>query len=190
MAKLGMDIQEEEIREKLLEEQEIQKKKNHKFDVFEAVDAASKKDYGWFAQLGENETKFSPHMLNLFLGFVWNKRNPQRRFNTDDKVYADIVQTVNNTSNAHVYCSSKAMYWLLACTIQEYNAPFTVDYKHSTKKFASEKYNPKVIDYMSQQLLTSKNKIYEMIDVYLITDKDMTEIEKDLETIENPKKKK
>jgi len=82
------------------------------------------------------------------------------------------------------------MFWLLACTIQEYDAPFVVDFKKSKKKTAATKYNKKVIDYIAAELFSSTEKIMDMIDTGLITKEDMKAIEKDLNTLEDQSKKK
>lgn len=187
LAQQGMQIQEEEIA-RLEAEELAAKTKNHKLNIFEIIEAAQNKDYDWFNRLGEDQKNFQPYILNMWLARLWPKNSPQKKFTNNDWVMADLVKSVNRNLNTNVFCP-KGMFWLLACTIQEHDAPFTVDYKKSTRAEVIEKYNPKVIDYMAKELLSSKEKIGDMIISGLITDAMMQEIEKDLETIEEKKKK-
>jgi hypothetical protein len=190
IAQKGMEIQEVERVEKLKEAAEIEKTKAYKLEIFDVIRAAENKDYDWFNRLGENQKHFQPFMLNLWLGMLWNVKNTQKKFNNNDMIYAELIKSINHNLNRHVYNTPKELFWLLACIIQEYDAPFDVDYKKSLKKISGEKYNKKVIDYMSKELLSSKEKILDMIDMGLITNEDMIEIEKDLETLEDQRKKK
>jgi len=191
LAQQGMQIQEEEKREKMEAEALVAKSKAYRFDIIGAIKAAESKDYGWIYRTEENEKTFQPFMLNLWLGFIWDKKsNNQKRFTNNDKVYADAVMSLNRNLNTSVFSTSKELFWLLACMVQDEDdpLPYEIDYKKPTKN-ASEKYNPKVIAYMARELLSSKEKILDMINMDLITATMMNEIEKDLETIEEKKKK-
>ena len=190
IAEQGMKIQEKEKKELVLEEEAALKAKKYKVDIFEAINAAASKDYSWFDRLGENQKSFQPFMLNMWMSMIWDKKSTQKKFSNNDRVYSEILKNVNYTLNKQIFQVPKEMFWLLACTIQEYDAPFLVDYKKSTTKTASTKYNKKVIDYMSQELFSSAEKIMDMIDNGLITPQDMKEIEKDLDTLEDQSKKK
>lgn len=190
IAQQGMKIQEDEKKEKQQEEDAVKKAKSFKIDIFEAINAAANKDYDWFNRLGENQKSFQPFMLNMWLSMVWNKKSTGKKFTNNDKVYAEILKDINYTLNRQLFQVPKEMYWLLACTVNEYDAPFIVDFKKSLKKTASEKYNKKVIDYMAAELYSSTEKIIDMIDNGLITVDEMKEIEKDLDTLEDQSKKK
>lgn len=185
-----MDIQDQEAKEKALEEEQEKKAKSFKVDIFEALRAAESKDYDWFNRLGENQKAFQPFILNLWMSMIWDKKSTKKSFSHNDMVYAEILKNINYTLNRQLFQVPKEMFWLLACTIQEYDAPFVVDFKKSTKKTTSAKYDKKVIDYISQQLFSSTEKVTEMIDVGLITKEDMKEISKDLATLEDQSKKK
>lgn len=190
IAQQGMAIQEQEKKELEAEQAAEAKAKAYKLDIFEAINAASSKDYDWFNRLGENQKAFAPFMLNMWLGMMWNKGSDQRAFNNNDRVYVELLKNVNYTLNRQIFQVPKEMFWLLACTVQEYDAPFVVDFKKSAKKNAESKIPKKVIDYMAQELYSSTEKIYDMIDTGLISEEDMKAIAEDLETLEDQKKKK
>lgn len=189
LAKQGMDIQEQELKDKALEEEVEQKSKTYKVDIFEALKAAELKDYDWFNRLGENQKSFQPFILNMWMSMIWNKNSKQKKFSNNDKIYAEIIKSINYTLNRQLFQVSKEMFWLLACTIQEFDAPFIVDFKKSLKKTAIIKYKPELLKYLSQELFSSTEKITDMIDCGLITEDDMKEIEKDLQTLEKQTKK-
>lgn len=206
IAQQGMQIQEDEIKEQEAAEKEaLDKKKQHKFNVKEAIEAVSNKDYNWFHELGlDGQKNFQPFMLNLWLGMIWTE-NRGRAFSGNDEFYASIVRKVNSELNANIFLSSKEMLWLLACTTQDYinfdydkkgnkiitgKLPFTYDWVKSLVKNADEKYNKKVINYIASELYSSNDKIIDMIDNNLITAEDMKAIEQDLATLEDQRKKK
>jgi len=190
IAQQGIDIEKAQIEEEKKEEASAAKAKAYKVDIFEAINAVASKDYDWYNRLGEKQKSFQPFMLNMWLSMVWNKDSKQKKFTTNDKIYAELLKKINHTLNKQLFTVPKEMYWLLACTIQEYDAPFITDYKKSVKKTASSKYNINVINYMAKELYSSNEKIMDMIDNGLITTDDMTEIEKDLDTLEDQTKKK
>src|SRR5574344_208439 len=70
------------------------------------------------------------------------------------------------------------------------NAPFTTDYKKLIKKETTDKIPKKVIDYISQELYSSSDKIYDMIHNGLITEESLKAIALDLDTLEEQKRKK
>jgi len=190
MAQQSLEIQEKEKEEKALEAEQEKKAKSYKVDIFEALKAVESKDYDWFNRLGENQKSFQPFILNMWMSMIWNKNSKQKKFTHNDLIYAEMIKNINYTLNRQLFQVPKEMFWLLACTIQEYDAPFVVDFKKSMKKTSESKYNKKVIDYMSQELFSSNEKILDMIDCGLITKEDMKAIEKDLDTIDNPSGKK
>lgn len=192
IAQEGMKIQEQEIKDQQALEAEEAKAKSFKLDIFETMKQAANKNYSWLNSLGENQKHFQPYMLNLWMGMVWykGKGSEAKAFCNNDKFYASMVKNINYTLNRDVYNVPKEMFWLLACTIQEADAPFTADYKKAAKRELSEKIPPKVIQYMSQELYSSKDKIMDMIDNGLITSADIASIVADFETIEETKKKK
>ena len=187
LAQQGMDIQAQEKKELEAEQAAEAKTKSFKLDIFEMLKAAASKDYDWYKRLGENSKAFSPHMLNLWMGMVWNSNNTKKAFNNNDLIYADIVKKTNFTLNRDVYAVPKEMFWLLACTVQEYNAPFSADYKKLMKRDLADKIPAKVINYMSQELYSSKDKIMDMIDNGLITEEEIKAIISDFETLEEQK---
>lgn len=199
IAQQGMNIQEQEKKERE-EEERLEKEPAYKLSMPDLLDAVSKKDYDFFNRLGENQKSFQPFMLNLWLSMVWTK-NPSRAFTGNDGYYADILQEINFRLNTQVFTVSKELYWLMACAIQKYInynekgkvtkvLEYSIDWKKSLKKNAAEKVPKKVIDYMSKELWTSSDKIYDMIDNGLINDADIASILADLETLEDTKKKK
>jgi hypothetical protein len=206
IAQQGIKIQEDEEKVKIAEEAATAKSKTYKIDVKEAIAAASSKDYDWFNRLGENQKSFQPFMINMWMSQIW-AQNTNRAFTGNDEFYASIVRDVNLKLNTDIFNVSKEMFWLLACTVQQYinfeydattgkrkrlidQLEFKYKWVKSTKKTAAEKYNKKVIDYMATELYSSSEKIMDMIDNKLITSEDMKEIEKDLATLEDQSKKK
>lgn len=198
IAQQGMKIQEEEAKELALEEEA---KKPYKLDIKEAIDAVSRQDYDWFNRLGENQKSFQPFMLNMWLGMVWTKNN-SRAFKGNDEYYATILRRVNSKLNTSVFHAPKELFWLIACTVQEFiqfetdkkgnkrivkKLDFDVNWVKKSERLTAEKYSQKVISYMAQELYSSKEKIMDMIDNGLITEDDMKAIEADLSTLE-PKK--
>ena len=189
LASEGIKMQSDEIKEKEAEQAQLKAQKSYKIDIKEALLAASNKDYDWFNRLGENQKQFQPFMLNMWMAMIWDRSSKQKKLSHNDLIYTEILKEVNFTLNKQLFNVSKEMYWLLACTVQDFDAPFVVDFKKSIKKTAGEKYNPKVIKYMAQDLYTSTDKILDMVDNGLITSADMKSIEKDLDTLEDQSKK-
>lgn len=200
IAQQGIKIQEEEAKELALEEEA---KKPFKLSMPEAVEAASCKDYDWFNRLGENQKSFQPFMLNMWMGMIWTK-NSNRAFKGNDEYYAAILRRVNSKLNTNVFYAPKELFWLLACSVQEY-INFEVDKKGNkrisskldydmnwvkkSERMTAEKYDKKVIKYIADELYSSTDKIMDMIDNGLITSDDMDAILADLETLEPNKKK-
>lgn len=198
IAQQGMKIQEEERREL---EQEEETKKPFKLDIKEAIEAASCKDYDWFNRLGENQKSFQPFMLNMWMGMIWTM-NTGRAFKGNDVFYASILRNINSRLNTNVFYTPKELFWLLACSIQEYinfeydkkgnkritnKIDYTFNWVKSEKKTSAEKYNKAVIAYMAKELYSSTEKIMDMIDNGLISSEDMAAIEEDLATLEAKK---
>ena len=100
IAKQGMQIQEDELREQQLLMQD-EKKPAYKFPVFDAVEAASKKDYGWFDRMGEDQKNFQPFMLNMAMGMVWT-RNKNKGFKGNDDLYAQLIRDINLKLNPNL----------------------------------------------------------------------------------------
>lgn len=195
IAQQGMKIQEEEIREAAQEEEA---KKPHKFDVKEAIEAASNKDYDWFNRLGEDQKIFQPFMMNMWMAQVWTLNN-SRAFKGKDAYYVNTAVKVNSHMNANVFNTPKELFWLLSCSVQDYiktaedkngnrrivdRLEYTFNWVKKSERMTAEKYSPKVIAYMAQELFSSKDKIMDMIDNGLITAEDMKAIENDLDTLE------
>lgn len=190
IAREGLKLQEEEKQREVEEEKEKEKEKSYKLDIKSALNACAQKDYDWYNRLGENQKHFQPFILNMWLAQT-NSPDTGRAITATDQAYADIVQNINNKVNAHLFTVPKGMLWLLACTVNEYNLKsFNTDWVRGGKKGAETKVDAKVVDYMSQELWTSKDKIQDMIDNGLITPDDIKAIKKDLETIEEPNKNK
>ena len=190
IAQQGMKLQEEEKQREVEEEAAAAKEKAYKLDIQDALQACARKDYDWFNRLGDHQKHFQPFMLNMWLAQV-NSPNTSRGLDTTDLVYSDIVQKINTTVNANLFSVPKEMLWLLACTVNEYEIPsFHMDWVRGGKKGAATKVDPRVLDYMAKELWTSKDKIGDMIDNGLISIEDIKDIQKDLDTLEDPKKKK
>lgn len=191
IAQQGMKLQEEEKRRaeaELVEEEE--KEKAYKLDIKEALKACVEKDYDWFNRLGDHQKHFQPYILNMWLSQVWTK-NTSKAITINDEKYFEIVKNINKNVNVNLYSVPKEMLWLLACTVNEYDiSEFNYDWVKSEKKGSSSKVDNKVIAYMANELFSSKAKILNMIDNGLITDEDIKSIAADLETLEDPKKKK
>lgn len=205
IAQQGVELEQKEIEEKKAEEEAAAlKKKNYKFNIFGALDAAARKDYSFYKNLSDDDKKnFQPHMLNLWMGRIWSKGG-NRAFKGNDPFYATIVQRTNAILNPHCY-KEKGLVWLLACTIQkqinykydkngkkhvESFLPFDVDYIKSQKREAEIIYSSKLIKYMADELYSSTEQIYDLIENGLITEEAMKSIEKDLATLEDQSKKK
>jgi hypothetical protein len=190
IAQQGMKLQEEEKQREAEEAQAQETEKKFKLDIQEALQACAKKDYDWYNRLGDHQKHFQPFILNMWLAQV-NSPNTSRAIDTTDQVYADIVRNINDKVNAHLFSVPKEMLWLLACTVNDYNIDsFNMDWVRGGKKGSSSKVDTKIMDYMAQELWTSKDKISDMIDNGLISPEDIKAISKDLETLEDPKKKK
>ena len=205
IAQQGVELEQKEIEEKkAAEEEAAQKKKTYKFDIMGTIAAAAAKDYSFYHNLSDDDKKnFQPHVLNLWMGRIWPRKS-SRAFTGNDPFYATVVQRTNTILNPNCY-TEKGLVWLLACTIQEqinykYDKngkkqvvnflPFEVDYIKAQKREAETKYDPKVIKYMADQLFSSTEKIYDLIESGLITAEAMKEIQKDLDTLEDQSKKK
>ena len=134
IAQQGMKIQAQEQKELQLEQEAEAKGKSFKLDIHEILRALAEKDYDWFNRLGENQKAFSPYMTNLWLSMLWNKDSYQKAFSNNDKVYVEMIKSINERLNTGIFSMSKEMYWLLANTIQFTDAPFTTDYKKLIKK--------------------------------------------------------
>jgi len=191
LAQEGMKHQEEEKKQIEAEEQAQAQAKAFKLDIQEALQACAKKDYDWYNRLGENQKHFQPFILNMWLAQV-NSPDTSKRISLNDQVYAEIVKNINNVVNKHLFTVPKEMLWLLACTVNEYDLPngFNTDWVRGGKKGSKSKVDAKVLAYMAKELWTSKDKIIDMIDNGLIDVADIKEIQKDLDTLEDPKKKK
>lgn len=200
IAEQGMKIQADEINERKAEEEEAAlKKKTYKFDIRHAIDAAAEKNYAWYSKLSEDDKKnFSPHMLNLWMKQIWPKHSG-KAFRGNEAFYATVIQKINSTLNRNCY-QDKRLVWLLVCTIQEqfdYKKsktgkkvitnflPFTVDdWVKADKRESEKKYDRKLIGYMANELYSSTDKIYDLIEQGLITSSEMKVIEADLATLE------
>lgn len=191
IAQQGMKLQEEEKQREAEEKAAEEKEKSYKLDIQEALAACARKDYDWYNRLGDHQKHFQPFILNMWLAQV-NSPDTSRAISGKDQGYAEIVKNINNRVNANLFSVPKEMMWLLACTVNNFNLPegFNMDWVRGGKKGAASKVDAKVLDYMCQQLWTSKDKVMDMIDNELISLEDIKEIQKDLDTLEDPKKKK
>jgi len=210
IAQEGIKIQEED-KQRELEEAEAEKNKSkHKLDIHALIKIVAKKDYGWLLrddkQRGdpgynkefdygvyytaeEKEKGFSPFMLNMWLGFIQSP-NTSRQITALDQGYFYILRRVNSELNANVFSASKGMNWLLACSINPFDTTFDPKFVKKAKREAETKYDKRVITYMAKELWSSEDKIYDMIESGLISDEEMKAIGKDLDTLEDPTKKK
>jgi hypothetical protein len=199
IAKVGMKIQEEELKALSLEEE----KKPNRLDIKAAIEAASCKDYDWYNRLGEDQKLFQPFMLNLWMGMIWTA-NGNRSFTGRDDCYAVTLRRVNSMMNTNVFCP-KDLFWLIACTVQSEDfikyqtdkkgnkritdrLEYNLQWVKKSDRLAAEKYDFKVIKYIAQELYSSTDKIMDMIDNGLITAEEMKDISDDLETLELKKK--
>jgi len=198
IAQQGMEIQEQEIKEKAQAEQdEKDAKKAYKLDLFNVVlPRIAQKDYGWLGRDSDGNSSeekrkgFEPFIANMFLSKALST-SKGRAITSDDEGYAEILKRVNTELNANVFWVSKEMAWLMACTVNPFNIPkINTDNIKAAPKGISAKYDTRVIKYMAQELWSSEKKIMEMIDMGLIDDAEMKAIGKDLDTLEDPKKKK
>jgi len=205
IAQQGMQIQEDEIAaKKAAEEEAATKKKTFKFNVVAARDAAAKKDYSYYRKLSDDDKKtFSSHVLNMWMAQVWSGNTGGRALTTKDAQYARILIKTNEILNRNCY-QDKALVWLLACTIQEFIVckktksgqtvvtdylPFSsYTWLKAPKREAEEKYSEKLIKYMADELYSSPDKIYDLIESGLITEEAMEAISADLDTLEKPSK--
>jgi hypothetical protein len=128
-------------------------------------------------------------MLNMWLSFI-KSPNDSRQITALDLGYFHLIQKVNDTLNKDIFYIPKETAWLLACTINEYDVGLPVKFIKKPKRAAEEKYDKRVIAYMANELWSSEDKIYDMIESGLITSEEMKAIGKDLDTLEDPKKKK
>ena len=210
IANEAVKIEAQEIKE--LEKEEAQEKatKSFKLDIKVALQAAAKKDYGWYGRddlqkdddgydynldygayyTAEEKAKgFQPFILNLWLSKIVSP-NKSKGITAVDEGYAVLTQRTNNLLNANVFTVPKEMSWLLACSISPYDLDnFNTDFIKAAAKGKSAKMDQRVITYISNEMMCSKDKIMEMIDNNLITDAEMKLIGKDLDTLEGSKKK-
>ena len=207
----AVKIEAEEIKAVEVEEQAEKASKSFKLDIKVALQAAAKKDYGWYGRddlesgddgydhnldygfyytAEEKEKGFQPFILNLWLTKIVSP-NKSRASNAVDEGYAVLTQRTNNLLNANVFTVSKEMSWLLACSISPYDLDtFNTDFIKAAAKGKSAKMDQRVIKYISDEMWCSKDKIMDMIDNGLITEAEMKVIGKDLDTLEVPTKKK
>lgn len=189
LAQEGMKIQEEEIKALAEEKEAEEKAKKYKLDIFEVLAHVAQKDYKYFHELGENQKHLQPFMINLWMSFATSP-NVSRAITVDDQVYADILSRVNNRLNKDIFNMSKEMFWLMACTVNDYNMnSFNIKYLKGVKD-VNDKVSPQVLAYLSKELWTSKEKILDMIANGLITEDELKSIQDDYDTLEDPKKKK
>ncbi len=190
MANQGMKIQDDEKKAAAAEAAALEKEKSYKVDMVAAMKACARQDYDWFNRLGEHQKHFSPYILNMWLSQIFNK-DTSRKITQNDKVYFTTLMNVNYTLNTNLFSVPKEMFWLLACTVNDRGIDeFNTIWVRGGKKSASDKISPKVLNYMSQELWSSIDKISDMIDNDLITLDDIKAIQADLDTLEDPKKKK
>lgn len=211
IANEAVKIEAKEIKELEREEASEKAAKSFKLDIKVAIQAAAKKDYGWYGRhdlergddgynslydygvyytAEEKEKGFQPFILNLWLSKIVSP-NKSKAITSVDEGYAILTQRTNNLLNANVFNVSKAMNWLLACSISPYDLEtFNTDYIKAASKGKSSKVDIRVIKYISGELWCSTEKVIDMIDNGLITDAEMKLIGKNLDTIEIPTKKK
>jgi len=211
IAQEAVDIEAKEIKAIAKEEASEKASKSFKLDIKVAIQAAAKKDYGWYGRndlqngddgydhnydygayytAEEKEKGFQPFILNLWLSKIVSP-NKAKAITSVDEGYAILTQRTNNLLNANVFTVSKAMNWLLACSISPYDLEtFNTDFIKAASKGKSSKIDSRVIKYISAQLWCSTDKVVDMIDNGLITEAEMKEIGKDLDTLEAPTKKK
>ena len=190
IAQQGMKIQADEIKQEAAEAAAIEKEKSFKLDIVAAMRACANKDYDWFNRLGDHQKHFSPYILNMWLSQIFSK-DTNRKISQNDLAYFATILNINYSLNRQLFTVPKEMFWLLACSVNESGIDeFNTAWVRGGKKGTSSKINPKVLDYMSQELWTSKDKLADMIDNGLITEDDIKEIQADLDTLEDPKKKK
>jgi len=211
IANEAVKIEAEEIKAIAVEEAEEKASKSFKLDIKVAIQAAAKKDYGWYGRndlqngdegydynydygayytAEEKEKGFQPFILNLWLSKIVSP-NKSKAITAVDEGYAILTQRTNNLLNTNVFTVSKAMNWLLACSISPYDLEtFNTDFIKAASKGKSAKMDARVIKYVSSELWCSTDKIVDMIDNGLITEAEMKLIGKDLDTLEDQTKKK
>lgn len=192
IAQEGMKIQEEEIKEKEQEEvAEKEEKKKYKLDLFrEVLPKIAEKDYSWLGRDDETHTSeekrkgFEPFVVNMFMAKMWNTKNPGKAINNTDLGYFQLLTNSNEFLNKNIFWCSKEMSWLLACTVNPFDAYFVTDRINFAPKGISDKFDKRVIKYMARELWSSDEKIEEMINAGLISEEDMNAIAADLDTLE------
>jgi hypothetical protein len=180
--------------EELSEQEQEKTKKAPKLNIYEVLERIAQKDYGW---IGRNDNNYNvedkikgiqPFIVILFLSKIWNSKNRTSRLTDLDIGYFYLLEEFNNKLNTNVFTTSKEMFWLLACSINPFELQKFDALPIKSKKNTSTKYNEKVIEILSKELLTSKQKIKDLIDNNLIDVDLMKKIEKDLKTLEGNKK--
>lgn len=211
IAQEAVKIEADEIKAIAKEEASEKASKSFKLDIKVAIQAAAKKDYGWYGRndlqngddgydynydygayytIEEKEKGFQPFILNLWLSKIVSP-NKAKAITTVDEGYAILTQRTNNLLNANVFTVSKEMNWLLACSISPYDLDtFNTDFIKAASKGKSSKIDARVIKYISAELWCSTDKVIDMIDNGLITEAEMKSIGLDLDTLESPVKKK
>jgi len=157
---------ENQKQEKDIEENELKREKK-KLDIWDVLKAIAKKDIEYYNNLSDDERKLlQPYIVNLWLSMIYRK-NKSKKINELDIVYHELLRNVNSRINKNLFeFSSKDMFWLVATTINEFSDfidVFEVDYIKG-KKSNKEKYDKELIEYLSNELLTSSDKIVEMIE--------------------------
>lgn len=189
LAQEGMKIQEEEIKALADEAAEVEAAKKYKLDIFEVLGHVAQKDYKYFHELGENQKHLQPFMINLWMSHMMST-DTSRAISVDDQVYADILCRSNDRLNKDIFNMSKEMFWLMACTVNDYDIDrFNIKFLKGVKD-VNDKVSPQVLTYLSTELWTSKEKILDMIANGLITPDELKAIQDDYDTLEDPKKKK
>jgi hypothetical protein len=167
-------------KEELVENEKEEKVEKKKLDIWKVLEAIAKKDIEFYNNLSEDEKKLlQPYVVNLWLSMIYSK-NDSKKLDDIDIVYHELLLNVNNRINANLFdFPSKELFWLVATTINEFYEfipKFNVNYIKG-KKSNKEKYNKEVLEFLSDELMTSTNKIVEMIESGYISNDLLKEVE-------------
>ena len=171
---------EKQKEEKLENEKENLKTEKKKLDIWRVIEAIAKKDIEYYNNLTDDEKKLlQPYIVNLWLSMIYSN-NDSKKINEIDIVYHELLLNINERINKNLFeFPSKDLFWLVATTINEFCEfvpKFNVNYIKG-KKSNKEKFDKEVLEYLSNEMLTSTDKIIEMIESGYISSELLKEIQ-------------
>jgi len=170
---------ENQKKEKTLEIEEEKNNEKKKLDIWDVLDAIAKKDIEYYNNLSDDEKKLlQPYVANLWLSMIYSN-NKSKKITEIDIVYHELLRNINDRINMNLFeFPSKDLFWLVATTVNEFSEfinKFNVNYIKG-KKSNKDKFDKEVLEYLSNEMMTSTDKIVDMIQDGYISDEFLDEV--------------